>query len=278
MLRKLASLVYAIRPAQAYKVGIVWLPALFHGHGSLRDQAGVLALASLAWLLGSGVVYLLNDLKDASSDRQRSDRVHRPIAQGIIKPWEALVFAVSLLVALSGLLCVLPGRISILLALYAILNIIYTYGLKESLGLRQAIIALGFWFRLQSGAEPVTTIPLTPWASLFTLGLAYQLNCLKGIASFDQDHHRGYRFAMGMGAGLAGSVALASLIAICLKRGIEGTMQFPELPPLFCLVGMHRVAFTSFKKDIAKEQSRGFFFDPITLITIVLFTCSFVYL
>ena len=149
--------------------------------------------------------------------------------------------------------------------------------MKETVGARQAIIAIGFWFRLQSGAFPVVPIPITPWASLFTLGLAYYLNCLKGLASFAGDRHRGYRFAQGMGAGLAGSLALASLVAICLKRGLDGTMTFPELPPLLCLVGMHRVAFASFSERHGQEQARSFLFDPVTVLAMVCFIAFFIY-
>jgi 4-hydroxybenzoate polyprenyltransferase len=277
MWRKIRALIALVRPMQVYKVGIVWLPALFHGHGNLRTQAGMLALVSLAWWLTSSIVYIFNDLKDAPSDRLRPERAHRPLASGALAPWEALLLAAALLVALLGCLQFLPGRVALLFGLYAAFNLVYTLGLKESLGPRQAIIAIGFWLRLQSGATPVVPIPLTPWASLFTIGLAYYLNSLKGLAAYDHERHRGYRFAMGMGAGLAGSLALASLVAICLKRGVDGTMAFPELPPLLCLVGMQRVAFASFEKSHGKEQSRGFFFDPVTVLAMVCFAAFFIY-
>lgn len=277
MLRKIRALLSAIRPMQAYKAGIVWLPALFHGHGSLRLHAKTLALATLAWWLTSSVVYVLNDLKDAPKDRLRPERAHRPIASREVRTWEALGLAA---VALGGLLIVLwhlPAHLALLVGLYGVLNFLYTLGLKESLGVRQAVIAIGFWLRLQSGAAPVVAIPLTPWASLFTLGLAYFLNCLKGLVAYAEDHHRGYRFAMGMGAGLAGSLALASLVAICLKRGVDGTMRFPELPPLLCLLGMHRTALASFRKDLHREQAHGFFFDPVTVATMLAFVVLFLY-
>ena len=179
--------------------------------------------------------------------------------------------------ALLGVLNLLPLRAAQLIGLYVALNAAYSLGLKKYMGPRQAIIAIGFWLRLQTGALPVTAIPLTPWASLFTLGLAYYLNCLKGLTGSEQPEHRGYRFAMGLGAGLAGSLALASLVAICLKRGVEGTMALPEMPPLLCLVGMHRVAFASFDKHHGKEQSRGFFLDPVTVIAMVCFMAFFIY-
>lgn len=277
MFRKLRAFVAIIRPMQAYKAGIVWLPALFHGQGSIQANANTLIFSTLAWWMASIIVYVLNDMKDAPNDRLRPDRSHRPLANGELAPWEAGLLALLVFGLLLILLGHLPVRLSVLIGIYGLLNFLYTLGLKESLGLRQAIIASGFWLRLQSGAAPVVAIPLTPWASLFTLGLAYFLNCLKGLVAYTEDHHRGYRFAMGMGAGLAGSLALAALVAICLKRGVEGTMAWPELPPLLCLMGMHRTAFGSFRKDLAHEQAHGFFLDPVILLAMSAFIVLFIY-
>lgn len=277
MLKKIRALIALVRPLQSYKTIIVWLPALFYGHASLRTQAWTLVQVSAAWWLASAIIYILNDLKDAPEDRLRPDRAHRPLASGALTPVEALVLAAVLLALLLGLLTTLPARLALLIGLYGAMNLAYTLGLKALMGPRQAIIAIGFWLRLQSGALPLVLVPLTPWASLFTIGLAYYLNSLKGLAAFDQDHHRGYRFAMGMGACLAGSLALASLVAICLKRSLEGTMALPELPPLLCLVGMQRVAFASFSHDHGQEQSRGFFLDPVTVVAMACFVLSFIY-
>jgi hypothetical protein len=277
MSRKIRALLALVRPLQGYKACIVFLPALFHGHASLRLQARTLVLGCVVWWLASGIVYILNDLKDAPQDRLSPDRAHRPLASRAVAPWEALLLASGLLAAVLALLSRLPARVSMLVGIYAILNLLYTLGLKQAVGLRQGIIAIGFWLRLQTGAFPVAPIPLTPWASLFTLGLAYYLNSLKGLVSPAHREDGGYRFAMGLGAGLAGSLVLASLVAICLKRGIEGSMTWPELPPLLCLVGMHRAAFAGGKDAHGKEQATGILGDPITLAAIAGFTILFIY-
>jgi 4-hydroxybenzoate polyprenyltransferase len=275
--RNVRAWVALVRPFQAYKAAIVWLPALFYGHGALRVHAGTLALAALAWWLASSCVYILNDLNDAARDRTRPERRFRPLASGDLSVRQALALGLAALACLLAVLTRLPVRVAVLVALYGAFNLAYGLGLKECLGARQAIVAIGFWLRLQSGAAPVVPIPLTPWAALFTLGLAYYLNCLKGLSAYAQDQHRGYRFAMGLGAGLAGCLALTSLVAICLKRGVEGTMTWPELPPLLCLVGMHRVAFASFGERQAREQALGFLADPVTILAIVGFVGFFIY-
>jgi hypothetical protein len=274
---KLKHLVSLLRPQQHYKAFIVWLPALFHGAGSLRSQVEPLAMATLTWMVAGSLVYVLNDVQDAQEDAAREDRKHRPVASGMVSRGAALVLAGALLAGLFLLLRVQSPQLWLLVSLYVGLNFAYALGLKRHLGVQQAIIAAGFWLRLQSGGAPVADIPVTPWAALFTLGLAYYLSCLKGLHAKQHELHRPHRFAMGVGAALAGSLALAALVAICLKRGVEGTMRFPELPPLFCLVGLHRVAERSFGLAGRKEQALTFAADPVNLACMAGFLLAFLW-
>lgn len=273
---RISAFLKLLRPAQAYKAGLVFLPALFHGHRSLNQHWRGLVGAMLVWLLASSLVYVFNDIFDAPKDRQREDRKNRPIASGEVTKGQASVLGALLAVSLVFLLVSQPPAMAAFVGAYLTLNLCYSLGLKSLLGVQQAIVAIGFWLRLKSGGMPVVDIPITPWAALFTLGLAYYLNCLKGMAHRGEEHHRPDRFAMGVGAGLAGSLALAALVAICLKRGIEGSMRWPELPPLFCLIGMHRVAREAFRPSGMKEQAMTFFADPVTLLSMGAFALLFI--
>jgi 4-hydroxybenzoate polyprenyltransferase len=228
-------------------------------------------------MVAGSLVYVLNDVKDAGEDAAREDRKHRPVASGAVSKPAALLLAAALLAGLFLLVRVQHHHLWLLVSLYVGLNFAYTLGLKRHLGVQQAIVAAGFWLRLQSGGEPVAAIPVTPWAALFTLGLAYYLSCLKGLHAKQHDLHRPHRFAMGVGAALAGSLALAALVAICLKRGVEGTMRLPELPPLFCLVGLHRVAERSFGLEGRKEQALTFAADPVNLACMAGFLLAFLW-
>jgi 4-hydroxybenzoate polyprenyltransferase len=277
MLKRSQALIALLRPFQYYKAVIIWLPVFFHDFNAIQSNAKVLLGITLVWMLTSSLVYVLNDLVDLKEDRTRPDRQQRPLVSGAIQPGTAWALASALLITLALSLTCFPHRLALYVSLYLALNLGYSLGLKRHMGLQQAIIAIGFWLRLQSGGTPLVDVPLTPWAALFTLGLAYYLNCLKGMHQCTHDTHRPYRFAMGLGAGLAGSLALASLVAICLKRGVEGTMHLPELPPLFCLIGMHRTAYQSFNPRNAKEQSKTFFGDWVTLLAMVLFAASFIW-
>ena len=264
-----------LRPSQSYKVGVVILPALFHGRGALASNLRPLLLLMATWWVCSALVYVLNDLRDLKSDQQKPHRMDRPLASGAVTPSQAWMLAGALALALLACMPYLSPASRPLLGLYLGLNAAYSLGLKRYMGLQQGIVAVGFLLRLQSGGAPSVPIPLTSWAATFTLGLAYFLNCMKGFGLIPEES-RSRRWAMGLGAGLAGALALVALALVCFKRAGEGHMRMPELPPLFALMGMHRFAYQSSLAKGHGEQSTHFFGDAIVMLTIAGFLISFI--
>lgn len=259
-----------LRPSQFYKASIVWLPALFHGAGSIGREAGLLTQLTLAWVLASGCVYIFNDFMDRHEDRTNPVRLDRSFASGGVEPALAFAFAMMLLLLLAFLAFRFPTAAWWLIGGYLLMNVAYSMGLKKHLGLRQMMVAVGFWLRLKSGAEPITDVVLTPWAAMFTLGLAYFLTTMKGFGLIP-DESSAKRWAMGLGAGLAGALALTALTSLTLKRAAEGKMSLPELPPILCLVAMHRFVHHSCLPDNQREQAAAIFKDPVILGAILAF-------
>jgi len=260
--------IHLLRPIQIYKTLIVLLPSLFHGGNALGSNLPRLAWAMLDWAFASALVYVLNDILDRGQDRLNPSRCHRPLADGTIGVPAASVLAALLTAALALLLHRGPADLVFYIYLYLVLNLGYSLGLKRQVGLRQLLVALGFWLRLKSGAAPVVPVPLTLWASIFTLGLAYHLNCLKGLGTLGPAQDR-LRTTQQAAAVLAGGLALVALTSLCLKRGLEGTLALPELPPLFCLVALHRGLLRASEAQEERDQARTLFLDPVILACIL---------
>jgi len=266
----LRAIMSALRPVQAYKAAIVFAPALFHGNHSLWANLPLLCSVGLVWFLTSGFVYVINDLIDLKEDKQRPERANRPLAHGDMSQGQAITLAMALFVILIVLGFFIPSQVLPFVGFYIFLNLLYSLGLKRQAGVRQAIVALGFWFRLSSGAIPVTPIPLTPWATIFTLGMAYFLNCIKdGEATKCQRSN-------WLAAGLAGALTLVALTSLCIYRSLLGTLVHPEIPPLLCLISMHRVASRSGDPDVMREQSRSIFRDWVVLGCLIAFVALMV--
>jgi 4-hydroxybenzoate polyprenyltransferase len=162
----------ALRPQHALKNLFVLAPIPF----ALRDGAG--SLDALRLLLGlcaftaaSGAVYLFNDLCDAQSDRADPTKRNRPIAAGRISPGSAKRGAAALaLVALS----VAGARGAPTLALYMVINVAYSVGLKRVPTLELFLVASGFLLRVIFGCVLVGA-PASAWLLLCTTALALLL-------------------------------------------------------------------------------------------------------
>lgn len=224
----------------------------------------------VAWVVASSMVYVLNDLLDHHEDKANALRIGRPLASGEVSRREAVGVLSFLTFLLLVILLLLPSSSWPMILGYLGLNLAYSLGLKKQMGLRQLLVALGFWLRLKSGASPVTPIILTAWASMFTLGLAYFLTTLKGFGAIPVDQGA-KRWATGIGAAMAGALALTALTSLTLKRAAEGHLAFPEFPPALCLLGMHRFVFHCCLPENQQEQAMAIFKDPVLIGAMVLF-------
>lgn len=134
-------------------------------------SAGVAGFVTFCMV--SSVVYIINDIRDREKDRNHPTKCNRPIAAGTVSVKSAWgLAAVLLLIAIvcNGLTFhVVP---TILLALYLILNLAYSFGLKNVPILDVTILVAGFLIRILYGAL-VTEITISNWLYLTVIALAF---------------------------------------------------------------------------------------------------------
>ena len=147
----------ALRPSQLLKNALVLAGFLFalpdrHQAGIDPLAAGLRALAAAAlFAVASGAVYLLNDVHDAPRDRLHPEKRRRPVASGALPPRAALAEC-ALLAAAAGALAPLLGRtFALLLGVYLLLQVAYTFALKRAPILDVFCIAAGFALRVWAG-------------------------------------------------------------------------------------------------------------------------------
>lgn len=163
----LSGLIRSMRPRQWPKNGFVFVPLLFDR--KLFDPASVLAVlgAFLLLCLMSSAVYLMNDLADIESDRQHPTKKNRPLASGQLNPNVAAaasaVFAVASLVA--GYF--LSFELFVILLLYLLSQIAYTFKLKHIVLLDVLTIAAGFILRIAAGVAVIDVERFSPWLYVF---------------------------------------------------------------------------------------------------------------
>lgn len=140
-----------LRWHQWYKALLVFSVLLFLQHQSVGSFSLVLA-GAIAFALSSSIVYIINDLGDIERDRQHPVKKLRPLASGVLTPFEVA----SLMVLLSGLVLVLVGllanvQFTALLFGYVLLNLLYTYYIKHIPYVDIVFVALFAGIRAASG-------------------------------------------------------------------------------------------------------------------------------
>jgi 4-hydroxybenzoate polyprenyltransferase len=183
-LTPIVNVLRAMRPKQWTKNLFVFIAVLFDQKvfapgPFFATPLGRSILGFVLLCLMSGAVYLLNDLADVEQDRRHPTKRDRPIASGALPIPLARVMAIGLpIVALPLALALHPG-FAIVLAIYWINNVAYTFKLKHAVIFDVMSIALGFVLRVAAGVILVNVERFSPWLYVFTTLLALFLGFSK---------------------------------------------------------------------------------------------------
>ena len=163
----LSGLISSMRPRQWSKNAFVFVALLFDG--KLFDPAEVLAVtgAFVLLCLMSGAVYLMNDLVDIESDRQHPTKKNRPLPSGRLNPRVAAV--ASAVLAVISLIAgyILSPALAVILLIYLLSQIAYTFKLKHVVLLDVLTIAAGFVLRIAAGVAVIDVERFSPWLYVF---------------------------------------------------------------------------------------------------------------
>jgi 4-hydroxybenzoate polyprenyltransferase len=119
----------------------------------------------------SGAVYILNDLVDLELDRQHPVKKNRPMASGDLPPAIAVTAGSILLLVSLVTSYYLNTWFGLILTIYFVLNVAYSFYLKNVVIIDVMVIATGFVLRAAGGAY-VIDVPMTPWFIICTMLLA----------------------------------------------------------------------------------------------------------
>ncbi|MFN0148139.1 MAG: UbiA prenyltransferase family protein [Dehalococcoidia bacterium] len=188
-----AAVIVAMRPDQWPK-NLIVLAALAFSAGDAwsvghPDQWWPLvwrsaALAAL-WCLTSSAVYLVNDIKDRAADSVHPRKRTRPIAAGELSPGLAGAVAAGLLVIALPPAFALSLASGAVLAGYAAVMMLYSFGLKTIAILDVLILCGGVVARAVSGATAID-VAISPWLYVCTSFAAFFLGSSKRWAEFRQ--------------------------------------------------------------------------------------------
>jgi 4-hydroxybenzoate polyprenyltransferase len=156
------GLIRMMRPKQWTKNVFVFA-ALVFDHKLLDPQYLALSLAGFViFCLLSSSVYLINDLADIEKDRLHPKKRNRPLASGQLSPTVAVIAAIVLIGVCLPLGLYLDFGFGAVAALYLVINLLYSFGIKAVVLLDVLVLASGFLLRAVAGALLIES-EISPW-------------------------------------------------------------------------------------------------------------------
>jgi 4-hydroxybenzoate polyprenyltransferase len=157
------ALLKTMRPRQWAKNGFVFTALifdvqLFNLDFLLRTVAAFVLLCLLA-----SAVYLINDLADIEKDRQHPTKRFRPLAAGTLPVSIAIVAAILIPVAALAGSFALGFYFGALAILYLVLNLLYSFWLKNVVLLDILIVAACYVIRVACGTVLFPIQRFSPW-------------------------------------------------------------------------------------------------------------------
>jgi 4-hydroxybenzoate polyprenyltransferase len=287
LMAHLPPLIVALRPKQWIKNNLVFLAFIFSA-----DQAWFLerpdtwlpllvkaAVAFIAFTAIASAEYLVNDLRDIESDRLHPKKRFRPLAAGTVSPRAAVTTALVLGVVGAAAGAALGLGFFIVLALYAVQSLAYSYWLKHVVILDVVVNAIGFVLRAIGGALAIG-VPISPWLYIVTMMGALFIAIYKRRSEMVllQQGAAGHRKILGeyslplldqMASIVTASTVMAyTLYTFTAANLPENHMMMATVP--FVIYGVFRYMYLVHKHDEGGSPEEMLLKDRPLLIDVVL--------
>jgi 4-hydroxybenzoate polyprenyltransferase len=211
----------------------------FAGEIFNKDILFNLIKAFLSFSFLASAVYIINDISDLKSDREHSWKSFRPLAIGILKKRDAVLFAISLIV-LSLALAYGLNMLYFMLFLYFFINILYTFKIKKKNILDIILIAFLYCIRILVGGL-VSGVYISPWIILTVFfGALFITSCKR----YSQIKNNNQKTLFGYDENLINFTMLFSAI---LSSGTYGIWSILEHKNTFLVYSTIPVVFVVFK-------------------------------
>ena len=179
-----------IRPKQWVKNFFVFAPLIFAKELFHSGPFFTALKAFVAFCLTASAVYIINDIADVEADRAHPEKKARPLAAGTISLSQAFLLLLLLLTIDAFVVLGMDVRFVMILGTYFVVNLVYSFKLKEVVLLDVFIIASGFMLRVLGGAYAIS-VQVSSWIVLCSLFISLFLGFAKRRSELIQSRESG---------------------------------------------------------------------------------------
>lgn len=278
---KMRNFIRLFRPKQWTKNGIVFAALIFSGNFFtwpllLRTLEGVAVFCAI-----SSAVYILNDIVDRKKDAEHPSKCRRPIASGAISVPVAAAISGGLFLFGFAAAWMLNLYFALVILAYVVINVFYTFHLKNIPILDIMCIAAGFVLRALSGSFLIQ-VGISPWLIVCTMLLSLFLAIQKRRSEFLRMKELGKEgravlryYTADLLRDMCSVIDSATIMAYCLytinqERAIPMMFTIP-----FVIYGLFRYQLIVHTMDLAETPEMALLKDRPLLIDILLWgaTC-----
>jgi len=283
----LVGIIRTMRPKQWVKNLLVFAALIFSENllelPKLLRSVG----AFIAFCLVSGAVYIINDIVDRENDREHPKKRLRPIASGKLNVFPAALAAAIALIIGVGAGFGLDWRFGLIVVVYFLLQLAYSFSLKKVVVLDVMVVAGGFALRAISGTY-VIRVQISSWLFVCAILLALFLALAKRRHEllFLEGGGISHRSVLGKYSEtlldqMIAVATSATVIAYCLYTIAPETVhKFGThnliLTVPFVLYGIYRYLYLVYRKEEGGSPERVLFTDLPLIVDVLLWLLSVV--
>lgn len=276
-----------LRPKHWAKNLFLFIPSFFAGKFFDLSRIELLIGGFLAFSCLASSIYIINDYRDIEDDRKHPEKYKRPLASGAVKKSFALALCAALAITGAGLAYFVDGsgKFLFITSIYFILNLSYSFGLKNLSIIDILIVASGFVLRVKGGAI-LAEVNTTEWFIIMTFLLALFLAIAKRRDDVLLKASTGTEMRKSMkGYSLEFmNTLLAMFCAILIVSYINYTVSEATYEKfghrlyytaLFVIAGIMRYLQITFIHNKAGSPTEVLYKDRFIQVTMVLWAASF---
>lgn len=240
------GLLKLMRPKQWVKNGFIFAALLFSGNLFHIDLLVLCIIGCILFSLMASCVYIVNDIGDREKDKIHPKKCKRPIASGAVKVWQALVLLFILFIGVLASSFVLNIWFAVVLIIYFVFNILYSYILKHIAILDVISVSISYVLRVVAGAVLINC-NLSPWIIVCTFFVALLIAIQKRKGELDSAIERKAEgrkvlanYTPNLLRDMAVTMGAVTITAYCLYTFQSETSRYMIMTIPFVIFGLLR--------------------------------------
>ena len=281
----MVEIIKLIRVNQWVKNFFIFAPAFFAEKLLDIPVLTDVTLGFFGFCFMASTIYIINDYADIEKDKLHPEKCKRPLAAGTVKVSTAFIVCAVLLISSSLIAISISNYFFGILIFYFLMNLAYSFRLKQIAILDVTLISMGFLLRVIAGGI-LAGINVSKWLFLMTFLLSMILALAKRRDEFIVLQRKGSNRVSIRGYNLNFiDISLRFLATVTFVCYIMYTISddvvqrfgsdYIYTSSFFVLIGLMRYLQLSFVYKLSGSPTKILYSDKIIKLTIIAWVVFF---